>query len=100
MVDLEMQSVTSSEFLTWCFAKGGCSVNVCQISKIKALFLEVQFVNLKICTYESYKFCLIAPQIALRHCSKETQGEGQYTCDFGEGRIHIQSSTYFSKGFY
>ena len=58
MVDLEMQSVTSSEFLTWCFAKGGCSVNVCQISKIKALFLEVQFVNLKICTYESYKFCL------------------------------------------
>ena len=29
-----------------------------------------------------------APQIALRHCSKETQGEGQYTCDFGEGRIH------------
>ena len=42
----------------------------------------------------------IAPQIALRHCSKETQGEGQYTCDFGEGRIHIQSSTYFSKGFY
>ena len=30
----------------------------------------------------------IAPQIALRHCSKETQGEGQYICDFGEGTIH------------
>ena len=58
VVELEMQSVTSSEFLTWCFAKGGCSLNVCQISKIKALFLEVQFVNLKICTCESYKFYL------------------------------------------
>ena len=29
----------------------------------------------------------IAPQIALRHCSKEAGG-GPYTCDFGEGGVH------------
>ena len=34
-------------------------------------------------------------QIALRNCSQEAGGEGQYyRCDFGEGR-YIQSSTYF-----
>ena len=29
-----------------------------------------------------------APQIAVRDHSKETVGEGQYVCDFGDGRVH------------
>ena len=29
-----------------------------------------------------------APQIALRNCSKEAVGEGQYICDFSEGGVH------------
>ena len=29
-----------------------------------------------------------APQIALRNCSKEAIGKGQYIRDFGEGGVH------------
>ena len=32
----------------------------------------------------------------MRNCSKETQGESQYVCDFGEGRMQTVN-TYFSK---
>ena len=35
-----------------------------------------------------------APQIALRNCSKEEVGEGQYICDFGEG-VFVKISTHF-----
>ena len=35
-------------------------------------------------------------QIALRNCSKEAgEGDGQYTCDFGEGRIHVIKHIFF-----
>ena len=38
-----------------------------------------------------------ALEMALRNCSKEEAGEGQYMCDVGEGD---QSSTYFfAEGF-
>ena len=39
-----------------------------------------------------------APQVALGDCSKEAEGQGQYTCDFGEGK-YVPSSTYFSRRF-
>ena len=29
-----------------------------------------------------------APQIALRNCSREVEGEGQYIYDFGKGGVH------------
>ena len=39
----------------------------------------------------------IAPQIALRNCSKEAGGKGQYICDFGEERIHAVKNMFFQK---
>ena len=39
----------------------------------------------------------IAPQIALRNCSKEAGGKGQYICDFGEERIHAVKHMFFQK---
>ena len=38
-----------------------------------------------------------APQIALRNCSKEAGGKGQYVYDFGEGRIHAIKHILFQK---
>ena len=38
-----------------------------------------------------------APQIALRNCSKEAGGKGQYICDFGEERIHAVKHMFFQK---
>ena len=35
-----------------------------------------------------------ASQIALKNCSKEVVGEGQYKCDFGKGQ-YMQSRSYF-----
>ena len=40
-----------------------------------------------------------ARQTALRNCSKEAVGKGQYVI-FGEGREYMPSSTYFPEGFY
>ena len=40
-----------------------------------------------------------APQIALRNCSKEAGGKGQYVI-FGEEGEYMQSSTYFPEDFY
>ena len=40
----------------------------------------------------------IAPHIALRNCSKEAgRGKGQYTRDFGEGRIRAVKHICFQK---
>ena len=36
-------------------------------------------------------------QIALRSCSEEVAGEGQYICDFGEGRVHAIKHTFLQK---
>ena len=36
-------------------------------------------------------------QIALRNCSKRGRGEGQYTCDFGEGGVHAIKHICFSQ---
>ena len=38
--------------------------------------------------------------IALRNCSEEVVGEGQYICDFGEGRVHAIKHTFFAEGCY
>ena len=35
-----------------------------------------------------------ASQIALKNCSKEVVGEGQYKCDFSKGQ-YMQSRSYF-----
>ena len=37
------------------------------------------------------------PQIALRNCSEEVEGEEQYICDFGEGRVHAVKHIFFQK---
>ena len=34
---------------------------------------------------------------ALRNCSKEVGGEGQYICDFGEGGVHAVKHICFQK---
>ena len=36
-----------------------------------------------------------APQIALKSCSKEADGEGQYICDFSEGGVYTISYILF-----
>ena len=36
-------------------------------------------------------------QLALRNCSKEAGGKGQYVYDFGEGRIHAIKHILFQK---
>ena len=38
-------------------------------------------------------------QIALRNCSKEARGKGQYRCDFGEGELHAIRHTFFVECF-
>ena len=38
-----------------------------------------------------------APQIAVRNCSKEAGGKGQYICDFGEGRIRAIKAIFFQE---
>ena len=32
----------------------------------------------------------MAPQIALRNCSREATGKGRYICDFGEAHIFAE----------
>ena len=41
----------------------------------------------------------IAPQIALRNCSKEAKGKDQYIGDFGEGIVHVIKHIFFPKCF-
>ena len=36
-------------------------------------------------------------QIALRNCSQEVRGKGQYICDFGEGRVHEIKHVFLKK---
>ena len=38
-----------------------------------------------------------APQVALRNCSKEAGGEGQYICDFGKKGINVLKYITFRK---
>ena len=39
------------------------------------------------------------PHIALRNCSKEVVGEGQYIYDFGEGGVHCNQALISQKVF-
>ena len=36
-------------------------------------------------------------QIALRNCSQEVRGKGQYICDFGKGGVHEIKHVYLKK---
>ena len=38
-------------------------------------------------------------QIALRNCSKEVGGGGQYICDFGEGGVRTIKHIFFPESF-
>lgn len=72
VVKLENTSPTLSEFLTWCFAKGGCSVNVCKINEIKAVCLKMCF-NVK---DQPNKFS----QMALKYTAPTLWN--RYSCNF------------------
>ncbi|XP_029074962.1 catechol O-methyltransferase isoform X1 [Monodon monoceros] len=74
------------------------------------LLLEVSVYFKKIAQCESSKLSFIwgymraaawetGPPIALRNCSKEVGGEGQYVCDFGEGGVHAIECIFFCQMF-
>lgn len=58
---------------------------LCQLKKMHNLSMEIVFYLVDKTEDLSLD---TASQIALRYCSKEVDGEGQYICDFGEGRVH------------